>query len=301
MPVPIKLDKLKVTSLDVDFHEVTWRVAPTTRDIFDFEFEVLRSESPEGPWDVLTPRFQDRYSFIDNALQVAHRWRSYQYLIRVYEKSSGDIEEFGPVAHEPEPDLVATELRRHMRLLFREFAGRRCIVLPVRTFGQRCPDCWNQVLQKTTKSGCITCYDKGFARGYMHPIETFIQVDPSSKSEQNTNVGKTQQDNTTLRLGFYPNIKPGDLVIEAENLRWRVVGQTQTEHSRAAVHQEVQVHRVVEKDIEFSIPVKFDQALPNLYVTPARNFSNPFNLSSFESEEIPDIFDLYRTTYPKEP
>lgn len=301
MPVPIALDKLKVTSLDVDFHEVTWRVAPTTRDIFDFDFEVLRSESPEGPWDKLTPKFQDRYSFIDNALQVAHRWRAYQYLIRVTEKSSGDTKDFGPVAHEPEADILATELRRHIRLLMREFAGRRCIVLPVRTFGQRCPDCWNPTLQQVVKSGCMTCYSTSYARGYLHPIETFIQVDPSSKSQQHTNVGETQQDNTTMRLGFYPLLKPGDLIIEAENLRWRVVEQTQTEHSRAAVHQEVKVHRIPEKDIEFAIPVSFSQALPNLYITPARNFTNPFNLSNFESEEIPDIFSLYPTTYPKEP
>lgn len=301
MPVPIELNKLKVTSLDIDFHEVTWRVAPTTRDIFDFDFEVLRSESPEGPWDALTPKFQDRYTFIDNVIQIAHRWRSYQYLIRVTEKGSGDSKVFGPVGHEPEPDILATELRRHIRLLMREFAGRRCIVLPVRTFGQRCPDCWNAVLQQRGKSGCITCYDTAFARGYLYPIETFIQIDPSSKSQQHTNVGETQQDNTTMRLGFYPNLKPGDLVIEAENLRWRVIGQTQTEHSRAAVHQEVQVHRIPEKDIEFSIPVKFSEALPNLFITPARNFTNPQNLSNFENEELPDIFNLYPTTYPREP
>lgn len=300
MPVPIELDTLRVTSLDVDFHEVTWRVAPTTRDIFDFDFQVLRSESPEGPWEELTPQFQDRYSFIDNALQVAHRWRSYQYLIRVTERVSGDKRDFGPVAHEPEADIVATELRRHLRLLMCEFAGRRCIILPVRTFGQRCPACWNKVMQVRTKSGCITCYDTGFARGYLHPIETFIQVDPSTKSQQHTNVGEQQQDNTTMRLGFYPGVKPNDLIIEAENRRWRVTEQTQTEHSRAAVHQEVKAHRIPERDIEYSIPVSFSEALKNLYITPARNFTNPQNLSNFERDEIPGIFSLYPSTYPKE-
>lgn len=301
MPVPIELDKLRVTSLDIDFHEVTWRVAPTTRDIFDFSFQVLRSESVEGPWDALTPPFQDQYTFVDNVVQVAHRWRSYCYLIRVIERSSGDTKDFGPVAHEPEADIIAVELRRHIRLLMREFAGRRCIVLPKRTFGQRCPDCWNATLQKVTKSGCMSCFCTGFARGYLHPIETWIQIDPSSKSEQHLNTGNTQQDNTTLRLGFYPIIKPGDLIIEAENLRWVVTGQTQTEHSRAAVHQEVQVHAVEPKDIEFSIPVSFSAALKNLFITPARNFTNPFNLANFEDEEIPGIFDLYPSTYPKEP
>lgn len=293
MPVPIKLQQLRVTSLDIDFHEVTWAVAPTPIDILDFTFQVLRSEAEEGPYEALTPTFEDRYSFVDNVIQITHRWRTYFYKIRVTEKATQDSLDFGPVAQEPDPDIVAVELRRHMRVLFQEVAGRRCIVLPVRTFGQRCPNCWNQALQKITQSGCLTCYGTGFNRGYMHPIETWSQVDPSSKSQQHNNTGETQQDNTTMRLGYYPSIKPLDLVVEPENIRWRVVGQTQTEHARAAVHQEVQLHRIPEKDIEYAIPVHFNSALRNLWFSPERNYSNPHNMTNFEEQELPGIFALY--------
>lgn len=300
MPVAIELNQLRVTSLDVDFHEVTWAVVPTALDVLNYTFQVLRAEAEEGPYTELTPAMEDKYNFVDNIIQVAHRWRIYFYKIRVVEKTSGDLRDFGPFAHEPEADLIALELRRHMRVLFGEFAGRRCIVLPVRTFGQRCPDCWHAQLQKRTKSGCLTCYDTGFSRGYMYPIETWTQIDPSSKSQQHANTGETQQDNTTMRFGYYPNIKPYDLVIEAENIRWRVVGQTQTEHSRAVVHQEVQLHRVPEKDIEYAIPVNFGQALRNLWITPERNYSNPQNLSNFEVTQMPGVFSLYPQS-PRQP
>jgi hypothetical protein len=298
MPVPFELERLRVTSLDVDFHEVTWRLAPTSVDILDYTFTVLRSESPEGPWDDLSGKFEDRYSFVDNILQITNRWRQYQYLIRVTEKTTGEYKDFGPVAHEPEADIIATELRRHIRILMQEFAGRRCIVLPVRTFGQRCPNCWNNTLKKSMKSGCLLCYDTTFVRGYMHPIEAYIQIDPSSKSTQNTNVGKTQQDNSTMRLGYYPILKPDDIIVEAENIRWRVVSQTQTEHSRAAVHQEVQIHHIPEKDMEYAIPVHFDQALKNMYFTPVRNFTMAQNFSNFEKERMPDIFEMYGRKRP---
>ena len=293
MPVSLELYKFRVTSLDVDFHEVTWAVEATSVDVLDYTFQVLRSEAEEGPYEELTPPIEDTYHFVDNIIQVAHRWRTYYYKIRVVEKTSGDHKDFGPVAQEPEADLVALELRRHMRVLFREFAGRRCIVLPVRTFGQRCPDCWSERLKKVTKSGCLTCYCTGFVRGYLHPVETWMQVDPSSKSQQHLNTGETQQDNTTMRMGYYPNVKPMDLIVEPENIRWRVVGQTQTEHARSAVHQEVQLHRIPEKDIEFAIPVRYSEALPNLWVTPRRNYSNPQNLQSASALESPSIYALY--------
>ncbi len=298
MPVPFKLEHLRITSLDIDFHEVTWRLAATNVDILDYTFTVLRSESPEGPWDDLSGPFEDRYNFVDNAIQVTNRSSLYWYVVRVTEKLTGDKEDFGPVAHEPEPDLIATELRRHIRILMQEFAGRRCIVLPVRTFGQRCPNCWNNVLKKQMKSGCLLCYDTTFVRGYLHPIEAYIQLDPSSKSTRSTNVGKTQSDNTTMRLGYYPLLKPDDIIVEAENARWRVVSQTQTEHSRAPVHQEVQIHSIPTKDMEYAIPVHFEQALKNMYFTPVRNFTMPHNFTNFETEKMPDIFEMYGRKRP---
>lgn len=297
MPVAITVKDLRVRSLDLDFHEVTWTLESTSEDVLDFTFEVLRSESPEGPFDNLTVPFDDRYIFIDNVLQTADRWRKYYYRIRTTQKSSGDFKDTESVAKEADPDIYARELRRHMILLFREFAGRRCWILPVRTFGQRC-QCWNASLQKRTRSGCELCYDTGFVRGYMSPIETWMQIDPSAKANQNTNVGKQQQVNTTARFGYYPSVKPGDMIVEGENRRWKVVSVTSTEKARAPIHQEVQLHEVPLRDIEFKVPLNLSTALQNLWLSPSRNYNNPQNLETFLDEEAPDIFALYPSTYP---
>lgn len=298
MPVMLQVKDLKVRSLDLDFHELSWALADTTEDVLDYSFQVLRSESASGPFDVLTPPFLDRYLFVDNAIQTGHRWRKYFYLLRVEHLQSGDKKDFGPVSKEPDPDLLAMELRRHMMLLFREFAGRRCWVLPVRTFGQRC-DCWNATLQQRRRSGCVACYDTSFVRGYLSPIETWMQIDPSPKSEQTTNTGPQQQSNTTARTPYFPEIKPRDVIVEGENRRWRVVQVSQTEQVRAAVHQELQLHEIPPKDVEFAIPLKMEEALRDLWLSPARNFNNPHNLEAFDKEEIPRIFSLYPSTYPR--
>lgn len=293
MAANIDVRNLKVRSLDLDMFEVSWEVADTTLDILDYTFQVLRSESPAGPFDDASVPFQDRYVFVDNVTYVGDRWRFLHYVIRVTHVPSGKVQDFGPITHEPEPDLIALELRRHMQLLLHEFSGRRCWVLPVRTFGQRCPACWDNRLYKRIKSQCVTCFDTGFARGYMHPIETWIQIDPSAKSEQTTNVGSMQQSNTTARLGYYPPLKPRDLIVEPENRRWRVNAVSMTEHVRAPVHQEVQIHEVPQRDIEFSIPLVLDQALRDVFFSPPRNFSNPQNTSEIEDVEWNAVLDLF--------
>ena len=295
MPILIELTKFRVRSLDVSYNEVSWEVVDTSEDILDYTFQILRSESPSGPYDTLTVPFSDRYFFIDNQLKNGHRWRKYFYLVRVMQLSSGDVKDFGPVTHEPDADILAIEFRRHMQLLFHEYAGRRMWALTRRTFGQRC-ECWDPVLMKRTRSGCRLCYDTSFVRGYMSPIEVYGQIDPSPKAEQPSNVGKQQQVNTSGRLGYYPPLKPDDLLIEAENRRWRVVTVSMTEQGRAPVHQEISVHEIPSTDIEFLVPLNMDTALKDLFISPARNFSNPTSLENFEQEEMPGVFSLYNNT-----
>jgi hypothetical protein len=299
MSCPIIIRRFKVRSLDLDFNELSWEIetfSAASADIFDFTFQLLRSESSEGPFDEISPTFQDRYIFIDTNIKTGSIYRHYYYRIRTTELATGKFEDTASVTLEADADLIATELRKHMNLLFREFVGRRCWVMPVRTFGQRC-GCWNETLQKRTRSGCRTCYDTGFVRGYMSPIESWILVDPNSNTRQQASVGELEQQNTTARMGFYPAVKPRDLIIEPENWRWRVVQTNQTEQLRAPVHQEISMHLIPKSDVEYAINLDLGAALKDLWLSPARNFTNPQNLSNFEDEEIPGIYGLYPTTY----
>jgi hypothetical protein len=297
--VPLNVIEFRCRSLDVDYNELSWKLDDTSEDVLDYTFQVQRSESPSGPFENVSVPFQDIYTFVDNVLVGGHRWRKYFYQLLITRVPTGDTATFGPVTKDPDADLIALELRRHMQLLFREFAGRRCWVLPARTFGQRCT-CWNPVLRTKRQSGCRLCFDTSFVRGYLSPIESWMQFDPSAKSEQNTNVGAQQQSNTTARLVWYPPLKPRDLVVEPENRRWRVVQVNQTEQGRAVVHQEVQLHEVPPKDIEFLVPINLDQPLKTLWLNPSRNYTNPMNLESFMDSEIPSIFSLYTSTYSKQ-
>lgn len=306
MAICIEVRKLRVRSLDVDFHEVTWEIAPLATsapsvDVFDYTFTVLRSGGPEGPYEAISPAMDDQFVFVDNNIKRFDNYREYFYKILLTEKSTGGTREFGPVRLTPDPDLVALELRKHMNLLFREFIGRRCWVLPLRTFGQRC-QCFNETLQKQIRSGCRTCYDTGYVRGYFSPIEVWISIDPPPKDKQQTNIGELQQQNTTARVGYWPPLKPGDVLVEPENIRWRVNQVSQTEQVRAVVHQEIQMHRIPRSDIEYAIRFDLgDVEFKDVFLSPARNFTNPHNLENFMDEEIPRILSIYPSTYPKVP
>jgi hypothetical protein len=297
MALQISIEDITVRSLDVDYNEVSWKVRNTSQDLLDFTFQVLRSEGAAGPFDPISEEMDDRFFFIDNTIRKGNDYRQNNYVIRVRNKQANETKDFGPADAGADPDLIALELRKHMNLLFREFIGRRCWVLPARTFGQRC-GCWNPTLQKRTQSHCLTCFDTGFVRGYLTPIESWISIDPDNKSEQNTNVGPSQQSNTTARMGFFPPVKNRDIIIEGENIRWRVNQVSGPEQLRAQVHQEFEIHKIPSMDIEYKIKFDIGGSLRNMWLSPARNFTNPTNFEVFKDEEFPRILQLYGSTYP---
>jgi hypothetical protein len=291
---PITIENLKVCTLSVDHNEVSWSVRVATIDVLDYTFQVLRSESPEGPWDELSPAFEDGYIYLDNAVMSHHRYRQWYYRIRVRRKGTQEFWDSAPATQEQEVDLVGGEVRSHLTMLHREFIGVRCWVLPVRTFGPRCTSCYSVTARNKTRSGCRTCWDTSFVRGYMHPIETWVSIDPSPDVEQSTEAGKLQQTDTTARMPYFPPMKPGDVIVESAAVRrWRVNQVSKPRHVGTATHQELGIHEIPQSNIEYGIEIKLCEELRNMFMQPERNTTNPQHMDSLGKEATDGIFNLF--------
>ena len=299
MPASLQLTNLRVRSLSTSQMMLTWEVADTTEDALDYTFQVLRSEAGKGPFERIGSPFEDKYLFIDTALPGPDKNRTLFYRIDVTNKASGNVETFGPCALLAEPSLDAQAMRLNEQVLFSQAIGRRCWVFPVRTFGARCPTCWDKTLQSTVSSRCLQCYGTSFLRGYHNPIASWVQIDPSPRDDQTQSLNRDSQDITTARMSFFPPLKPDDIIVEYENRRWRVVKVTTTERLRAVIHQELVLREIAPTDIEYDVPVDINGALELQQPSPARMFSNPTNIQSAILERTPNVFALYETD-PKE-
>lgn len=290
---------LKVRSLDTDMLEVTWAFDAGQEDVLDYRFVVLRSESPEGPFDAVTPEFQDRYIFVDRRIPQGDKYRRIYYVVRATRKRDDVTTETEPATNDAEPDLIAQYIRRHEMTLFTQAIGRQVWLFKRRTFGPRCKACWDGTLGKKTKERCLDCFDTGFLRGYHHPIEVWMQIDPVTKSQQNNPQQIAQQNFTSARMSFYPEVSPGDLIVEAENKRWHIQKVTPSERLRAVIKQELVMHQIQSTDVEYKLPIKLDHALRDIQPSPARMYENATDLNSALSNRTPNIFAAY-TTLPEE-
>lgn len=298
----LEISALRVRSLEVGRFEVSWETNSYVEPL-DYTLQVYRSESPEGPFDPVSPPFTDRYLFVDASVPLGDFYRQFWYQIKVTEKVSGLSDFSAPVSQEPEPDIQASYVRRAQMIGLTQVVGRQVWLFKKRTFGLRCQACFNVQMGQKTRSGCLGCYDTGFVRGFYDPIEVWLQVDPPAKRQELREQNRAQPVLTSARMGYYPNVSPGDILVEGENRRWSIESVTNSERLRAVVHQELTLAQINEKDIEFKLPINLDGALRDLQPSPGRMFTLPADLHATIDERMPNPFanhPVYPRSAPEE-
>jgi len=294
----LEVTNIRVRSFDVSYLDVYWDVAPCYEEIKDYEFVLQVSDSEFGPYHDLTPGMVDVYHVRDNTVTGQHSYymqRYYRVMVRkrADPSVSKTYPELGGAKLSAAPDLYALEMARINNLKLQEFMGRKIWVFPRKQTGQRCGICYDPVMIRKTRSSCPTCFDTTWVGGFHQPIEVYGMIVSPNESTTQTNFSRVQNENTTLLLGNYPEVSEGDVVVEAENIRWRVGSEiNKVNKARALIRQQAPIHRIPTSDIEYSLPIKLtESAVRDMVATPARNYTNPHNFESVSlAEALNSVF-----------
>ncbi len=233
---------------------VSWWLRPTNEDLEKAVVTVSRSYSSQGPFESVgdVPGTQQYYR--DSGALIADKWREVYYKLRVtsLDGSADESEAFG-VASQPTLETIATRRRTDISL---RFEGVPCLIYVRRGEGQRCPDCWDPVLQKVGSSTCPRCFNTGRLGGFYSPVLTQVKIDPVTKSNEPGDTLK-QVSQTRGKCSFIPIVSPRDLVYEVNSgKRWRLVTVTPTEHHRVTIHQDINAMVEINPgDIEHKLPI----------------------------------------------
>lgn len=288
----ISVVELKVRTYDVDHLDVFWTLENTDEALERYDLYLLRSvDGPGGPFREIAGPFANKFNFRDPDVHLLHKWRTYFYRLRMVERETGLEEVTGPVRLEAEPDRISLEIQRRQELLLREFNGRKALLFPALTFGQRCRHCWDigprgNSIKRSRQQQCVSCYDSTFVGGFASPLLIYIQFDTSPVSVQRTDVGERASIDSTARLGAWPPVNPKDVVVEQGNKRWEVQKVTPLQKLRATTHQEIVVHAIPVPDVRFKLPVLLDLLLQH---SPEREFSRSMSPQNPPIQPLPDL------------
>lgn len=298
MALPV-VRNIRLYTLDVNYITVEWEVEPTTLDLTQYAVEVWRSESEVGPYSrvSMTMVASDYFDFQDVSVNLLSKWRNFYYRVRIINRNDTDeYQDHGSEEHrkvllgaavggvvlETPPDLYALEAIRRFDLVLREHGGRRGLVSVSRTWGQRCPACWDTLKRRQKKSGCLTCFDTSLAGGFFSPTETWFMKPPHKVSTQLTPLFEMQADDRIMWFSRSPRLKPRDIVHTIEGDKFRVIDIGRSEKAGALTRQVVQVRRLSRDQVEYKIPIlQTDWGRDNLTVTAMREHIRATDLDSY--------------------
>lgn len=289
---------IRVYTLDRDALTVTWEISETQEDLAQYRVSVWRSESAAGPYTRVSMEMnaQDVYDFEDRGVNLYSKWREFCYRVRLTKASDATYVDFGSVdpgkvlnGADPggvisaaPPDLEALEAIRRFDLVLREYAGRKVLVLKERTWGQRCPNCWDYLKRRRSKSGCATCYDVGVSGGFFSPMQAAAMKMPGQSAAQLTPIFEMQPNDQVMWFSSKPRLKPRDIVIDIDGRRWRVIAIGKSEKSWALTRQSAQVRMISRDQIEYTIPISSqDWDVNSLTVGPMRQQIRATDIESY--------------------
>jgi len=155
--------------------------------------------------------------------------------------------------------LTAIEIIRREALLLKRYNGSYVAFFLRNDSGERCPDCWDSVLQRVTRSQCRTCFSTGFKVSYSKPILGFCYHNPPAQNVALQPLGERKvQEGVEWWAPPEPKLKPGDFFVKRDGTRWRIgSGRDNTklegEEGEHEVRQLAPVRRIDPSDVEYSI------------------------------------------------
>lgn len=249
----------EVLALPREGYRVQWQVEPEDTDLSTIEIEVQRSESPEGPFELLQSGLDPLavFSFVDMVTPWRPKnWEIYFRLVGKLKTTGAEVDTSRVFGLQGQLPLDALEIIRQHNILLKGLNNQTPLTGIVNTlykrrnFGGRCRECVDVKTGHIVISQCPACGGTGRSEsGYYDPIDIDININPHPKFLKLTTLGKLEDNETAAFMTNFPIIYTGDVIVEPSEKHWRVVQIDVTERHRIVVHQRLRLAQVDLNDV----------------------------------------------------
>lgn len=245
---------------------VQWELEPTSQNLGGVRFFVDRGESPNDLAQLNTVGIPANglLEYVDYTANLKDINKIYYYRVRAvsFAEDGNVLDEFAsdPFTWNASLDYAALYITEEHLFAHRYVYGVPAMVFKKRRDGTHCPNCWDNILKRVTKSNCQTCYGTGKLGGFYPPIEVWASFSMNSKIEQVVQWGRRQMGAIDIEFTNYPLLNPDDIMVELQpNKIWKVEQVRIPEKNRATLLQMVRLNVVNPSDIEYKIDVPEDR------------------------------------------
>jgi len=255
------------------------------------QMAVYRSESPAGPWTLVSSALEDQFYFTDtlNAGDKAHFGalsRNWYYYVRavngveeansksmdLFEVSQDILEQreslptrfqdLGLHRDRKRLVLIRRKILRDLWILLSKVEGRKYAILKRRHMGTRCTndECWDPATRQALLQNCPVCRGVGWVDGYYNPFYTLAIKKPAPVQETD-NEAQGQRETHRFMFLHFPYLEEDDVIVDVEtNERFKLGIVTPTEVKGVRVQQYTTGNKLSRDDAAYTIEV--DREVP---------------------------------------
>lgn len=165
--------------------------------------------------------------------------------------------------------IRAVEIQRREYWLLSKFAGIKSYLFRRKTFGKRCPLCWNYKAETVDDDHCPNCLGTGFDGGFFEPIPLYVQYEATPNTDQKTYFGIDEENQIGAWTISYPDISNHDVVIRIGDWNaYEVMRVNPTELQGNTVRQIMAITQLSKGSVEYKLMAR------NLPEFPLQYWSN---------------------------
>lgn len=260
----IEFAEISVTILSIEHISrvrVGWRLAKSAQNLSRLRFFIDRGESPSEMLQLNAEPLTigDLPEYVDFTANLKDLNKIYYYRVRAVEyEGDTPVQTFTSkeTTWDGDLDLVGIYVVDEHLFAMRWVFGVPAMVYKKRREGTYCPECWDQVLKRVTKSSCQTCYGTGRIGGFYPPIDVWMSFEPDPRVEQVTEWGKRQPTQTDIMFTNYPLLNNDDVILELKpNRFWKVSNVRGPEKNRTVMLQFARLDAINPSDVEQRLDV----------------------------------------------
>ena len=241
---------------------ITWDLKETAQNLDNLKYFVDRGESPDD-LKTISPAIDsnDLKQFVDYTVELRDLQKLYYYRVRAVEfNTAGDTElqtfDIVPITWNGDLDLVGIYVVDEHEFEFKFIDGVPVMIFKKKRDEEVCPDCFDKVLKRVTRSNCRTCLGVGKLGGYYKGIPVWMDFNPNVSVSAISESGEKQSNEFPFRFTNFPKIRIGDVIVELQSNRFfRVAGASATEKRRATMLQFGQVSEIKRDEIEYALEI----------------------------------------------
>lgn len=138
-------------------------------------------------------------------------------------------------------------------------------ILQKKRFGERCPYCWDDIRNQTSRYDCPCCFGTGYAGGYHRPYEVkFNYMTPVRISSENPRMEGTENSENSINVWIesYPLVYEGDIFIDEKNERYKVnsIHHT-TKNNEYILRQDLTLTKLPLSDVVYKYELDKDKVI----------------------------------------